>query len=47
MAYGVWGINFTSAGGMSPFYQAREGGPMNRFVMVGIRDKELVFRVRV
>lgn len=26
------GVNFTSSGGMSPYYQARVGGPMNRFV---------------
>ena len=25
-------VNFTQAGGMSPYYQARTGGPMNRFV---------------
>jgi hypothetical protein len=25
-------VSFTSAGGMSPFYQARIGGPMDRFV---------------
>jgi hypothetical protein len=26
------GVNFTSSGGMSPYYQARVGGPMKRFV---------------
>ena len=32
--WNCWGqhcFNFTSAGGMSPFYQARVGGPMRRF----------------